>query len=336
MVNSPILSIIVPAYNASSTIRRCIGSLVGQTERNIEILLIDDGSTDDTLSLCEELAARDARVKVFSKLNEGQGLARNYGIKLAKGKYISFVDADDSCSSTMYELLLESAINNSADITVCGYTDVLDDTVVCSHPVESFVLTEKEQKQRYMADLVSELGRDSGSGCIAVWDGIYRRSLLEDNQVFFPSERRVYSEDLVFKLRALSHSQRICSVPQCLYEYHINSGSFSKNTDSSVIGRLKFMYETLSDEFSSLLRAFSFDERNKNRLFISLRYALKGVPDGDARRAFVTSLVQDSVLFEYLDGYVPTNLLNTVFYWALKTRNATICHVLLSCLKLKG
>lgn len=335
-MNSPILSIIVPAYNASTTIRRCVSSLVGQTERDIEILLVDDGSTDDTLRLCEEFAAEDSRVKVFSKLNEGQGLARNYGLKLAKGKYVAFVDADDACTSAMYASLLESALENAADIAICGYLDVIDDVAVCAHPVESFVLAEKEQRQRYMADLVAEPGRDSSSGCIAVWDSVYRRSLLEENHVLFPSERSVYSEDLVFKLRALRYSQRICSVPKCLYEYHVSSGSFSKNSESSVIGRLKFMYETLSDEFSSLLREFNFDERNKNRLFISLRFALKGVPGGDARKMFVNSLVQDTVLFEYLDGYVPTTLLNSFFYRALKTRNVSICHALLSCLKMKG
>ena len=332
----PSITVVVPAYNASSTIERCICSLLAQGIGEIEILLIDDGSTDDTLAICEAFARRDSRVKVFSKKNEGQGIARNYGLSLASGDYVAFVDSDDECSPDMYSTLLSEALDKSADIVFAGYADYLGRDRVAQHPALEFVLKDSLSISHYMADLVAVPGQDSGIGCIGVWDGIYRRSVLLNGRVLFPSERTVYSEDLVFKLRALRCAECVCSISRSLYRYHLSSESFSKKTERAVLDRLKGLYNLLSSEFDSCLRQYGLDERNKNRLFISLRFALRGVTFGSEGADFVCSLARDDVLFDCLEGYSPTTIANKLFYLALKTRSKIVIYALLACLRLKG
>ena len=94
----PILSVVIPCYNASSTIEECVLSVMDQSLTDLEIIVVDDGSTDDSLAICRRLAEEDERISVYTKKNAGQGIARNFGMSHATGEYIAFVDADDTCN----------------------------------------------------------------------------------------------------------------------------------------------------------------------------------------------------------------------------------------------
>lgn len=120
------ISIIVPVYNVEQYITRCIESITSQTYRNIEILLIDDGSTDNSGNICDEYQKKDSRVMTFHKTNGGLSDARNYGIKHASGQYLCFVDSDDYISKHMVEILYNNLIKYSADISACGFLTVHD------------------------------------------------------------------------------------------------------------------------------------------------------------------------------------------------------------------
>ena len=116
----PEISIIVPVYNCEKYIEKCINSILNQTFKDLELILIDDGSSDKSGEICEEFKQKDSRVKVIHEKNSGVSIARNVGINIAKGKFIGFVDSDDYLSSDMYEFLYENLKNSSADISVCG------------------------------------------------------------------------------------------------------------------------------------------------------------------------------------------------------------------------
>ena len=116
-----LISIIVPVYKAEKYLRRCVDSILAQTYQNIEVLLIDDGSPDNSGEICDEYAEKDSRVRVFHKPNGGVSSARNLGLKEAKGDYIGFVDADDYIDKTMYEVLLCNLIKENSDISICSY-----------------------------------------------------------------------------------------------------------------------------------------------------------------------------------------------------------------------
>lgn len=122
----PLISVILPVYNVSRFLRPCLDSLMAQTYPHFEVLLVNDGSTDDSGTICEEYAARDSRFRVYHKENGGVSSARNLGIQLAQGTYIAFVDSDDLIMSDYLEVLLRSMEENNADIVCCNYT-VIDE-----------------------------------------------------------------------------------------------------------------------------------------------------------------------------------------------------------------
>ena len=333
---NPLLSIVVPIYNSSATIEECVGSLTSQTIDDLEILLIDDGSTDDCLEKCEKLASKDNRIRVFTKENAGQGIARNYGLDLATGEYVAFVDSDDTCTKAMYETLLRKAKDAGSDIVVGGYCDLLNGAVVESHPAGLMELRSKDEIDRYMADLVSTPGHDDSAGCIAVWDSVYRRLLIEENDVRFPSERDVYSEDLVFKLRALAFSSRVSVVPNCLYEYHVSDKSYSKRVNDDVLKRINALSQVLADEFYRRLDRFDFRKRNAGRAFASLRFSLRRAPCGAGSTAFFNALVNDEKLYNCLSAYQPSNLINAAIYKLLLTRKPRLISAVFNLIALKG
>ena len=124
-----LISIIVPIYRVEKYLNRCIDSILSQSYRNLEIILVDDGSPDNCSIICEEYAKKDKRIKVIHKKNGGLSEARNYGIEASTGDYIMFVDSDDYISKDMCKTLLINALENNADIVVCNFKEVYTDKV---------------------------------------------------------------------------------------------------------------------------------------------------------------------------------------------------------------
>ena len=129
-MNKPLLSIIVPCYNVASFLPRCIESLIKQTYFNVEILLIDDGSTDDTPILCDQYAKVDSRVKVIHQENHGSSASREIGLKHIKGDFVTFVDADDWVHPDMYSIMTQDLIESKEDIAQCGVCDTYIHTYI--------------------------------------------------------------------------------------------------------------------------------------------------------------------------------------------------------------
>ena len=120
----PKVSIIVPIYNSEKYMEKCIDSILNQTLNDIEIILVNDGSTDSSLEIAERYKQRDKRVIIINQINSGPSIARNNGIKIATGKYIGFVDSDDYIEKTMYEKLFEVADNNKVNVAMCNYNEI--------------------------------------------------------------------------------------------------------------------------------------------------------------------------------------------------------------------
>ena len=116
----PEISVIVPVYNCEKYIGKCIESILNQTFKDLELILIDDGSADESGKICDEYKIQDKRVKVIHEKNSGVSIARNVGINVAKGKYIGFVDSDDYLAPDMYESLYENLMKSHADVAICG------------------------------------------------------------------------------------------------------------------------------------------------------------------------------------------------------------------------
>ena len=132
------VSVIIPVYNVEKTLPRCIDSVIGQSLKDIEIILVDDGSPDKSPEICDEYRCKDSRIKVFHKPNEGLGYTRNYGIERAQGEYVAFVDSDDYIASDMLDKLYNTAIKEDADVVYGGYYRVINGEIrQGSHPIQN-------------------------------------------------------------------------------------------------------------------------------------------------------------------------------------------------------
>lgn len=185
------ISIIVPVYKVEKYIRKCIESILNQTYKHFELILVDDGSPDNSGAICDEYAEMDSRVKVLHQENAGQASARNAGLEIAKGDYISFVDSDDTIETNMLEILAEMLEIHGCDIAMCGHRIVREN--------EETKLSVQEYKVELM-DIEALWNEIFGSLNNAVWNKLFKRDLLDD--IRFPLDL-VHGEDLIFNLEYL-------------------------------------------------------------------------------------------------------------------------------------
>ena len=209
----PLISIIVPVYNVKNYLEKCLQSICGQTYKNLEIILIDDGSSDGSGELCDLFAQRDGRIKVIHQTNAGQSAARNRGLAVAQGEFLGFVDSDDWIEPDMYEFLYCLLKENEADISICSHCRDKDGGSVVKYASgKQFVFT-----------------RDEGIRALAVdkhirnyvWDKLYKRCLFSD--IAFPLNR--IFEDIAISYQVFYKAENIVMRDLPKYHYVIREGS---------------------------------------------------------------------------------------------------------------
>ncbi len=209
------VSIVIPVYNILQYLPRCLDSVLSQTLKDIEILLIDDGSTDGSEKICDEYANKDGRVKVFHLQNGGVSRARNFGISKAQGEYIGFVDADDWIENDMYEQMYSSAKQNGTDIVIC------DCYTACGQQLEPDILPGILQDKYQRNDIKPEhLLLMAGGSCRC----FYKRELLVKNKLLFPLDMKI-SEDRVFNVYAFGFAESVYYLKNPLYYRFVREGS---------------------------------------------------------------------------------------------------------------
>lgn len=207
---SDLVSIIVPVFNAEDKLGRCVDSLIAQTYKNVEIIMVDDGSEDNSLSVCRRYAEMDSRIRLFHFDNHGVSFSRNQGLEHAEGKYISFVDSDDYVNNELIEVLLRQMTDNKADLAV---------SPLSSHNnAEEFCIGISK-------DHIEQILFLCGNHLIfGPTQKLYKADLIGD--IRFP-ESRQYGEDLLFNLKYLDKIDKICFVNRQMYYYCRRSDSLS-------------------------------------------------------------------------------------------------------------
>lgn len=202
-----LVSIIIPAYNCEKYISKCINSVVNQTYKNIEIIIIDDGSKDNTLEICNDFAEKNKKIRVFSKENEGVSSARNLGLNEAKGEYINFIDSDDYVEVNYIEKLVENLLNTNSDISVCGFVDenLEGNPLHYSENKSNFSYYIKDFKEDYFIPYVC-------------WQMLFKKELLYKNDKKILFNKKIHlKEDLSFIYQLVSNSEKISIIPDVLY-----------------------------------------------------------------------------------------------------------------------
>ncbi|NLL62102.1 MAG: glycosyltransferase [Candidatus Atribacteria bacterium] len=241
----PLISVIVPIYNAEKYLPKCIESIQNQTYRNLEIILINDGSTDNSLAICYEYSEKDKRIIVIAQENEGAFSARNSGLDIATGDYIGFVDNDDYIAPDMYQRLLTACLENDADISECGYYEVNEEyEIILSFPLKYCILN--GSYECYIDYVKNKNGRNY------VWNKLYKKKMF--NSIRFPSYK--LSEDEWVNSRIYSECKRKATLESCHYYYLIHKKSayrspFNKG-QLDIIFASKDIYEFYKTRFEEL------------------------------------------------------------------------------------
>ena len=214
MVN---VSIIVPVYNVEKFLEKCLDSLINQTLKDIEIICVNDGSTDNSLNILKSFSEKDSRIIIINKQNEGPSVARNTGMKIAKGEYIGFVDSDDWVDLDFYEKLYNSAINNGADISTAS--------------IIRWRKYNTKYKIKYSEEKTYTTLQDKMDCCnipkiCYVWNKLYKSTILKDEKF----KSGVYFEDVIWLPYVIKKSNIIVTTPNTNYYYRVNKSSIVKKT----------------------------------------------------------------------------------------------------------
>jgi glycosyltransferase involved in cell wall biosynthesis len=234
------VSIVVPVYNVEKYLRQCVDSLLAQTYKDMEIILVDDGSTDSSGKICDEYAEKYDFIRALHKENAGLGLARNSGMDEAKGGYVSFVDSDDYLKPDAVERLINAMEKTGADTCIGGYTRVRDNGEVIfeSAPAETACDTAE-----VFPRLMGSLPEKKDSFRPSVWNALYSMKIIRENNVRFPSEREYIAEDMVFDIDYYRYSKTVALVGSAGYCYRVTPGSLTMKYNPEKFEKSVFLFD---------------------------------------------------------------------------------------------
>lgn len=241
-MQKPLVSVIVPIYNAQNNIVRCVESIRRQTYENLEILLLNDGSKDVSYPVCEMLSKADARIVLIDKENSGVSATRNLGMRMARGKYLQFVDADDTLEPFATELLVQRAEDNNADLVIAAYNRIVPYKPKKEAKLDPLLPNKKKQLTERLAkfqtfgflpmgfmtkeEFACGLMQEPASFYYGVmWNKLYRADLVRAHTDVRCSEEMTWSEDLYFNLTYIRYAERFFALTAPIYNYYDNPGS---------------------------------------------------------------------------------------------------------------
>ena len=236
------ISVIIPVYNCEKYLSDCLESVIGQSYKNLEIIIIDDGSTDKSGSICDFYAERDSRIQVIHQKNKGVSASRNAGILRMSGELVSFIDSDDTLDTDMYEFLYSLMNTYDADIAHCGYRHVVGDEIRLVHDSQQIILQNREEALKCLIGARLFVG--------SLWNKLYKTEVIQ-NLTF--DENIKINEDILFNFQVFSRADKIVFADYTKYNYiaHRESSAcfvtpdLKEASDSCKVNRL--IYENAGD-----------------------------------------------------------------------------------------
>lgn len=330
---NPYFSIITPIYNVSRFIKNGIDCILSQTFSNYELILVDDGSTDNSGYICDEIGDMYDNVICIHQVNQGSGPARNNGIYNARGRYIVFFDIDDKIENSLLQTCYNELLkNNSPDVLMFSY-DSYDEKLKTLNPVvfEKIVCRSNEDIKKNYVDHLLGINKPNGF----VWNKVYKRNFLIKNNLIFP--KLLIQQDEVFNLHVYSKAENLVILPIILYHYNVyNTG----NTRSRYIPNRLSLYNTVKKEFLKLYQFWELEDKRMlifvyRRFFNSIIVTLNFnnthkesmMSSRERKRDLEMVLVCDETIncldhLEKLDA-VPKKLFPKLYFKALKRQNCT-------------
>lgn len=332
-----LISVIVPVYNVEKYLHQCIDSLLQQTYPNTEIILVDDGSKDNSGKICDEYAERYNNVIVVHKENAGLGMARNTGLEYITGKYVAFVDSDDWLSKDFLEVLHNNFISNNVDFCKSGFQQVKNNGIIVSVTQYKNELFEGDRaKKELLPRMVGSSPSQHDSIEMCVWGGLYNAEIIKSHGVRFPSERVLISEDLVFDIDYMQYANGACTVDAVCYNYRVNENSLTRSYRPDRYKACAYFYS----EMEKKLKNYGYDNmtmlRLKRMFFIYAKMsigqetsAISGL-SSKQNRENIKAICNNSLLRNVIKDYPVYKLefRQAVFILLIYFKSASILHFL--------
>jgi glycosyltransferase involved in cell wall biosynthesis len=324
------VSIIVPVYNAQKTLDKCLGSILNQSFNNFEIILINDGSTDNSKVICDKYAEADHRIKVIHKKNQGVSHTRNIGLDNTTGKYIQFVDSDDWLEEKTLERLIDFMDGNT-DIVMCGYKRVLMEGN-----------TYKLEKDIYTKDTIDVKVRDflrdyyyyfEMGLMYALWNKLFKREIIQNNNIRF-NENLSLGEDLLFNIEYMLNCEKITNTCETLYNYVIfdNDKSLSTRFNPKRLEAQVMMYTNIIDMLNKFGQFKDENEEYFRKGFSKAiigsvkNYLNKGPDTREEKRRYLESIYQNQNIMKNISLFGNGSLVKNIiaFLMLIKSKNILI------------
>lgn len=290
------ISIIVPIYNSSIYLDRCLKSIINQTYSNIEILLIDDGSTDNSLEICNQFAIKDKRIKVFHKDNNGVSAARNDGIDYSTGDYIAFVDSDDYIELDMYERMMKINDKFNCEIVLCDcYKESNSNKGIFSHNIRSGYYDRSMLIKEYFPTLLMTNSVDypaTISNCVC----LFKKDVIIKNNIRYEVGIR-FSEDLLFGSKYMYYANSFYYMKhECLYHYTMNQNSVTHTYYKNKWENMKKLFLAIDDFFRNV-NDYDFQRQIDLCLLYIVYHCIGNINQSDEskkdKRENIMSILQD-------------------------------------------
>lgn len=276
---NPLVSIIIPVYNTAKYLDNCIQSICDQTLLDWEMILVDDGATDESPRMCDEWVKKDPRIHVIHKENEGLGFTRNAGLTLAKGEFVCFLDSDDTLDSETLEYCASGLQNENADACFYGRkTQDRDGSFTVNKQIpDKLVYVGEEVKKEFAQIYIGKLPTENNTSYIqaSACCCMYRHEIIKNYHLTFMSERVCLSEDTFFNLDFCDHAKKVLIIPKDFYNYTYNANSLTKSYNPNKINQTKAYIEYLRkyrDVYKDMDRV---DERIAYSFYIYFRHAME-------------------------------------------------------------
>ena len=302
------VSIIVPVYNVADYLPQCLESIVAQTLSNIEVILVDDGSSDDSPAICDKYAKKYKNVNVIHQKNQGLGMARNKGIEIARGEYLGFVDSDDYIDENYYEVLYNTAKSKNADIVeietvdfdkintkIRKSFDLVKDINVMPETIEHFF------KEYYFSSTYKH----------NAWDKIYKREFINKHNVKFGDNKVIYAEDTWFQLQAIFYYPKICFIQGSYYRYRLRLSSITHNAANNLVQRESLMIKMYDNLLRDNIENRVIEQRACSVIAVEVLTleALNQIHHGGDRSKFIketNKVLEMPIIKRYLEGIYKT------------------------------
>lgn len=333
-----LVTVVVPIYNVEKYLERCILHIIHQTYRNLEIILVDDGSPDNCPQICDEYAARDPRIKVIHKQNAGLGMARNTGIEQATGEYICFFDSDDYIAPETIETCVAAAKEHRADLVVFGKEDVtpegekLGECIPCP-PKQIFSEGEIVTTLLPMSLCPNQRTGEDWNIVHSAWNKLYSMSVIKRSGWRFVSEREIISEDYYSLTELYGHLKCVCVLDRVFYHYTVNNASLSRSYKPDRFERIKAFYKAMLSLSDKMAAKEVLEQSIKGITFGSTIGAMKhivasGLPFR-TRYGELKKVVKDKTLQEIVKTtcYRGCNWQKKLLYWAVKHKLVWLCYL---------